>query len=721
MTRPSLVADNPALLSYMQGTNARSMTKIVKIGPFVDSTYRYLSQTVRTLSYDDGTGVQDYIGRTGMQMSTFISTDSLGVDNAEMDTLPIVAGWPLEGFTQEQVLSGELDGIDYVVMCLDWMQPELGHFIFSKGKLGETRIQGTTLFTFEQRSISNRLKQLIGQVDSISCRADFGSQPYGTGGGVREELYPCGYDLTPEWVSFEVSSVHPTDTDLEFNATDLGGYEDFRFAPGMVRWLTGANANTENEVGEFTTDAGEGSVVLSFHSRYAIQEGDTGQIRRSCTFRPFGHNSCRDTFFGANWVLHYRGEPYIPIGDAAGNLVSGAAVAGDVGGTGEILPPTPTPPPIDPGGGGGGATSAGITPISRTRGPTIVDVTDYGALGNGVHDDTAAFNAAYAALPVPAGGTVNVPPGTYIIDPDTSVKPLSNTFLNLDDDAILQASYTAVDHRYVIWIKDKTQVEIAGGTIRGYRDDWDPISGTTSEWGHGIAVDSSSNVTVRDCTISKCVGDGLSIGVFGSGAKPDDVIVDNVTTTQHRRQGFTIGRSTNCRISNCEISYIGNLGSSPGTAPKAGIDNEPDLPDSQSSSGTVITGNYIHDCDGPGLLVWRSGDDVTATGNIIEYCSYGILLNESTGTAIQGNTIRHNRNWGIRLQDDSVGYTIGVASGGSAALKNVFWNNRTSVHGVDTSPGGTSQVFGESAATADHIRIETDGSDADVLTNDVIA
>jgi uncharacterized phage protein (TIGR02218 family) len=720
MTRPSVTTNAP-LLSFMRGDNARSMTKITKVGPLPDASYRYISQTIRTLVYDDGSGEASYIGRTGMQMTTFVSTDSLGVDNAEMDSLPVVSGWPLEGFTQEQVLSGELDGVNYITYSLDWTRLDLGHFIFSTGKLGEARIQGTALFTFEQRSISNRLKQVIGQVDSISCRADFGSQPYGTGGGVREEMYPCGYDLTPEWVDFEVSSVHPTDTDLEFNATDLGGYEDFRFAPGMVYWVTGANAGTENEVGDFTTDAGEGSVVLSFHSRYAIQAGDTGRIRRSCTFRISGHNSCR-TFFDSQWVLHYRGEPYIPIGDAAGNLVSGAAVAGDTGGTGEFIPPV-GPPPVDPDpGGGGGVTSAGaVSPTSRTRGATVVNVRSYGAVGDGTTDDTAAFAAAYAALPGD-GGTVNVPgPYTYLVDPDTSVRPLDNTLLNLDDNAVIQGSYTAVDHKYVIWIKDVEQVEIAGGTIRGYRDDWSPISGTTSEWGHGIAVDSSSHVTVRDCTIEKCVGDGLSIGVFGSGAKPNDVIVDNVITTKHRRQGFTVGRATNSRVSNCEISYIGALGSSPGTAPKAGIDNEPDLPDTQSSSGTVVTNNWIHHCDGPGLLVWRSGDDVTATNNLIEYCSYGILLNESTGTSITGNTIQHNRNWGVRLQDDTVGYTIGVASTGDLTLKNTFWNNRTSVHGVDTSPGGTTQVNGQSAATADHIRIESDGSSASVLTNDVIA
>jgi hypothetical protein len=43
-----------------------------------------------------------------------------------------------------------------------------------------------------------------------------------------------------------------------------------------------------------------------------------------------------------------------------------------------------------------------------------VDVIDYGANGNGIADSTAAFNAAYTALPA-TGGSIFVPPGNYVI------------------------------------------------------------------------------------------------------------------------------------------------------------------------------------------------------------------------------------------------------------------------------------------------------------------
>lgn len=54
----------------------------------------------------------------------------------------------------------------------------------------------------------------------------------------------------------------------------------------------------------------------------------------------------------------------------------------------------------------------------------IADVTDaaYGAVGDGITDDTAAFVAAIAAVAV-AGGVVFVPPGVYLVDCDALTLP----------------------------------------------------------------------------------------------------------------------------------------------------------------------------------------------------------------------------------------------------------------------------------------------------------
>lgn len=72
----------------------------------------------------------------------------------------------------------------------------------------------------------------------------------------------------------------------------------------------------------------------------------------------------------------------------------------------------------------GGSVTASGTTTSRAiaaRFADIVNVKDFGAIGDGVTDNTAAFQAAAAAVPA-SGGTLLVPPGVYIVRGTTLLK-----------------------------------------------------------------------------------------------------------------------------------------------------------------------------------------------------------------------------------------------------------------------------------------------------------
>jgi hypothetical protein len=47
---------------------------------------------------------------------------------------------------------------------------------------------------------------------------------------------------------------------------------------------------------------------------------------------------------------------------------------------------------------------------------TVIDVTDFGATGDGVTDDRPAIQAAIDALAAKQGGTLRIPRGTYLLD-----------------------------------------------------------------------------------------------------------------------------------------------------------------------------------------------------------------------------------------------------------------------------------------------------------------
>src|SRR5688572_28342533 len=81
-------------------------------------------------------------------------------------------------------------------------------------------------------------------------------------------------------------------------------------------------------------------------------------------------------------------------------------------------------------------TVATFIPPTRSRCATIVDVRSFGAVGDGMHDDTAAFNAAIKSLPAD-GGTVTVPAGRYLIDPVKSINLRSQMHLQMELEATL--------------------------------------------------------------------------------------------------------------------------------------------------------------------------------------------------------------------------------------------------------------------------------------------
>jgi len=306
-----------------------TLTDLLLIGPLADNTYRGLTTLDRNVEFAPSIalGSMTFYARTGMEMSALQSGNDLGVNNAEAQTLLPVATFEIEGITQQQIDSGELDGIRFVVLRVNYNDLTTGRSeVVAGGTLGEVRQKNGGLTIMELRSLIQLLKQLnLIQLTSLRCRARFGSQALDSAGdGVKEE-FPCGFDTSTLWVSGTVESVG-TDTFRQFiDSTNLvdSGFDADYFAPGMVRFLTGDNAGQMIEVDAY--DYTSGVVTLRFETVSPITAGDTFEIRQHCSKRWTGHNSC-DTFWAADKTLHFRGEPWIPVGQASRLTVPGAGV-----------------------------------------------------------------------------------------------------------------------------------------------------------------------------------------------------------------------------------------------------------------------------------------------------------------------------------------------------------------------------------------------------------
>lgn len=272
--------------------------------------------------------------------------------------------------------------------------------------------------------------------------------------------------------------------------------------------------------------------------------------------------------------------------------------------------------------------------------PTI-DVRDKGARGDGMHDDTAAFQAAIDALPA-SGGTVIVPDGRYMINAARSINLRSNTRLQMTSAATLGAIANDLERSHVIKVWRADNVQIVGGRVVGERAGH---RGTTGEWGYGINIQASNNVSVVGTHISDCWGDGIWIGGLGKRANvtvSTNVTLDQVVSTNNRRQGLSIGPVRGVRVIRSTFSNTN------GTKPQAGIDIEPqgqgparDI----SFSDCTITGNQ-----GSGLEVHEN-----VSGVVLKRCrvqdnnGYGVLAGATSQLAITDNVITGNGLVGVAM------------------------------------------------------------------------
>jgi parallel beta-helix repeat protein len=289
--------------------------------------------------------------------------------------------------------------------------------------------------------------------------------------------------------------------------------------------------------------------------------------------------------------------------------------------------------------------------VARSRGRDRVDVRTHGARGDGIDDDTGAFQDAIDALP-DEGGTVHVPAGDYLLDPVRSVHLRDRMHLSMAAGARLLAKPNAADRAYVLSVLGVDEVEISGGRIIGERG---RHLGTTGEWGHGVMIRGASNVTVRDLSISRCWGDGISIGGLkkddGSVVPSRDVVIAGVRCGGNRRQGLTIGRSRQVRVYDSQFVDTG------GALPGCGIDVEPDPGD--IASGVVIANCVVRTNRGAGIQLYKRVSDVTIRDCIIEANrGDGVLAISAENCVITNNRIRLNGLGGIRLRPGTRDVTI---------------------------------------------------------------
>jgi hypothetical protein len=270
---------------------------------------------------------------------------------------------------------------------------------------------------------------------------------------------------------------------------------------------------------------------------------------------------------------------------------------------------------------------------------------DFAADATGVTDTTAAIQAALNAAAADGGGTVLIPPGTYLVGNPSSGGPAplevaSNIRLVISRGATLKAALITWTDRGVIEVPHtSTNVTIeGGGTIDGQR------SLNANARILGVSVRGARRVRIRNLFIKDMPanpgspsnpggngGDGVIIGVGANFTSiPEDVRVESVTVDNVYRSAFSVIAGRNIRLVGC--TALNTAGSNPGS----GLDVEPD-PGLGAYDVAVIgchfAGNNL------GLALSKDAHGVSVSGCTFAGNRVADFVTRGRGVTFVGNTL----------------------------------------------------------------------------------
>ncbi|CAB4120955.1 Pectate lyase superfamily protein [uncultured Caudovirales phage] len=159
-----------------------------------------------------------------------------------------------------------------------------------------------------------------------------------------------------------------------------------------------------------------------------------------------------------------------------------------------------------------------------TYSPPVItlNVKDYGAIGNGLADDTAAIQATIGAANIlPNGANIYFPPGTYIVSASINFPTTGSTLLKVSgdgDSSVIQRASTFLSGSLFIAATTSNKLEICGLKF---------VNSYAVTSGASIHINNRSFVNIHDITI----WDGWD-GILIDGTESTSIIIDSISCYQ---------------------------------------------------------------------------------------------------------------------------------------------------------------------------------------------
>jgi len=328
-----------------------------------------------------------------------------------------------------------------------------------------------------------------------------------------------------------------------------------------------------------------------------------------------------------------------------------------------------------------GAATPGNSTASGKEGQ-VFDAKDYGVVGDGVTDDTAAF-ASLVAAATAVHGAVQIPAGTYLAT--------------------------------IAVTKGGITIQGAGKEATIIKA---PNTAAASAAGRVVLVAGSDHTTIKDLTI-----DGNESA--RSGKKPivyslllyqsSDCVVENVRVINSEQIGIGVSTSKRAKVSKCDVDRSGwqnittlnnKAGGCEGTVISTCRSTNPGYDDVQVTNvGAVTVENcYLAGSPFAGIYVATGARNLTLRNNTITKCYTGIDMSwgaaggsnggpdRSEGNVIAGNHVKLCENIGIGTASNGTVITNNLVSdiGVGAATTYTLLGQRTTI-----ASGGSGYTVGD--------------------------
>lgn len=235
-----------------------------------------------------------YLADPGLSATEFVAALGFAVDNLE------ISG-PLDDtlITRTDILGGVYDDAAYEIFALDYEHLDYGVMKLQRGTTGIADCIDEA-WTFELRSLTQKLQQTVGEVTKPTCRARFGDVrcKIDLENGTHPTL-GIPYKFAARQVLAGVSRLRFTTT-ISGSAVPAGYFE-----AGELRWTSGDNAGQKTEVKTHTVDGTTHTITVQDPPRRPISANDEFTVYKGCKKR------LEDCFDVEN-VLNRRAEDYLP-------------------------------------------------------------------------------------------------------------------------------------------------------------------------------------------------------------------------------------------------------------------------------------------------------------------------------------------------------------------------------------------------------------------------